>query len=53
MEAQPEFGRESNMGRPSFGEQGPSLCLLIGAFTLFMDKLIISKHALITILLIV
>ena len=23
METQPEFGRESDMGRPSFGEQGP------------------------------
>ena len=30
-----------------------SLCLLIGAFILFMDKVIISMHALITILLIV
>ena len=24
METQPEFGRESDMGRPSFGEQGPA-----------------------------
>ena len=23
METQPEFGRESDMGRPSFSEQGP------------------------------
>ena len=23
METQPEFERESDMGRPSFGEQGP------------------------------
>ena len=30
-----------------------SLCLLIGAFSLFTDKVIFSKHALITILLIV
>ena len=34
VETQPEFGRESDMGRPGFGEQGPHFIFQSSFYTL-------------------